>query len=207
MGASVVYSYYFGEKNFPRLRKTIFISFVVIGAFTGVLSILTVKYTRPMLILIQTPASILDSSQAYLQIIFGGLIFIFLYNACSALLRSIGDSKTPLFFLVLAALINVILDLIFVIVFDMNVVGVALATIVAQGVSSILCLIYAFVKIPFIRISREDMVLIKIALMVGKYSFLTSVQQSIMTFGMVCVQGLVNTFGRYYRGIYRRRKD
>jgi putative MATE family efflux protein len=196
MGASVVYSYYFGEKNFPRLRKTIFISFVVIGAFTGVLSILTVKYTRPMLILIQTPASILDSSQAYLQIIFGGLIFIFLYNACSALLRSIGDSKTPLFFLVLAALINVILDLIFVIVFDMNVAGVGLATIVAQGISSILCLIYAFVKIPFIRISREDMVFDKkIALMVGKYSFLTSVQQSIMTFGMVCVQGLVNTFG------------
>lgn len=196
MGASVVYSYYFGEKNFSNLRKTIFISFLSIGIFTAILSIILVSKTEQMLILINTPESIFTDSQIYLQVIFGGLLFIFLYNACSALLRSIGDSKTPLYFLILAASSNVILDLLFVIVFDMGVFGVALATIIAQAVSSVLCLVYGFAKIPLIRLTREDLVFDKeIALTVGKYSFLTSIQQSIMTFGMVCVQGIVNNFG------------
>lgn len=196
MGASVVFSLFFGEKNYPKLRKSIFISFFMILTFTVILSILTTILAHPMLILINTPESILIDSKVYLQIIFAGFIFVFLFNACSALLRSIGDSKTPLYFLILAAVLNIVLDLFFVINLNMGVAGVALATIIAQGVSSVLCLIYAFVKIPFIRISRKDMVFDKdISVMVAKYGFLTSIQQSIMTFGMVCVQGLVNTFG------------
>lgn len=196
MGASVVYSYYFGEKNYSNLRKTIYISFLSIGIFTLVLSIVLVFTTNGMLKLINTPEDIFADSQVYLRVIFGGLIFVYLYNACSALLRSIGDSRTPLYFLILAAIINIILDLVFVIVFNMGVFGVALATIIAQAVSSILCLVYAFIKIPFIRLTKEDLVLDKeIAKKVYKFSFLTSIQQSIMTFGMVCVQGIVNTFG------------
>lgn len=196
LGASIVYSHYFGEKNYPNLRKTIYISFLSIGVFTAILSIFLVFGTDWMLKLINTPVDIFADSKTYLQIIFGGLIFVFLFNGCSALLRSIGDSRTPLLFLILAALINIVLDLVFVIVYDMGVEGVALATIIAQGISSILCLIYGLVKIPMIRLSKEDMVFDKeIAVVVGKYSFLTSIQQSIMTFGMVCVQGLVNGFG------------
>lgn len=196
MGASVVYSYYFGEKNYSNLRKTIYISFLSIGIFTVALSIVLVFNTKGMLKLINTPEDIFADSQVYLQVIFGGLIFVYLYNASSALLRSIGDSKTPLYFLILAAIINIILDLVFVILSNMGVFGVALATIIAQAVSSILCSIYAFVKVPFIRLNREDLVFDKeIAKKVGKFSFLTSIQQSIMTFGMVCVQGIVNTFG------------
>ncbi len=196
MGASVVYSYYFGEKNYSNLRKTIYISFLSIGIFTLVLSIILVFSTNGMLKLINTPEDIFPDSQVYLQVIFGGLIFVYLYNACSALLRSIGDSRTPLYFLILAAIINIVLDLVFVIVFNMGVFGVALATIIAQAISSILCLIYAFAKVPFIRLKREDLVFDReIAKKVGKFSFLTSIQQSIMTFGMVCVQGIVNTFG------------
>ncbi|WP_353095929.1 MATE family efflux transporter [Tissierella praeacuta] len=196
MGASVVYSYYFGEKNYSNLRKTIYISFLSIGIFTLVLSIVLVFTTNGMLKLINTPEDIFADSQVYLRVIFGGLIFVYLYNACSALLRSIGDSRTPLYFLILAAIINIILDLVFVMVFNMGVFGVALATIIAQAVSSILCLVYAFIKIPFIRLTKEDLVLDKeIAKKVYKFSFLTSIQQSIMTFGMVCVQGIVNTFG------------
>ena len=196
LGASAVYSHYFGEKNYSNLRKTIYVSFLSIGIFTAILSIILVFTTKHMLLLINTPQEILLDSERYLQIIFSGLIFIYLYNGCSALLRSIGDSKTPLYFLIMAAIINIILDLVFVIVYDMGVMGVAVATIIAQAVSSILCLVYAFTKISFIRLKREDMVFDKeIALTVGKYSFLTSIQQSIMTFGMVCVQGIVNTFG------------
>ena len=196
MGASIVYSYYFGEKNYSNLRKTIYISFLSIGIFTVLLSILLVFNTERTLLLINTPADILGDAEIYLKVIFGSLIFTYLFNICSALLRSIGDSKTPLYFLILAALINIALDLIFVIVYDMGVLGVAVATAIAQGVSSILCLVYGFTKIPFIRLNKEDMVFDKdIAIVVAKYSFLTSIQQSIMTFGMVCVQGIVNTFG------------
>ena len=196
LGASVVYSHYFGEKNYPDLRKTVFISFFSIGIFTAILSIFLVLGTDWMLELINTPENIFQDSRLYLQIIFGGLIFVFLFNGSAALLRSIGDSRTPLLFLVLSAIINIVLDLVFVLGFNMGVEGVALATIIAQGVSSILCLIYGLVKVPIIRLSREDMVFDKdIAMVVGKYSFLTSIQQSIMTFGMVCVQGIVNNFG------------
>lgn len=196
MGGSAVYSLFFGEKDYSKLRKSVFISFFSIGIFTILLSIITILNINNMLLLIKTPESILKDSQEYLKIIFGGLIFVFLFNGCSALLRSIGDSKTPLYFLIVAAIINVVLDLVFVLVFQMGVAGVALATIIAQAISSILCLLYALIKIPIIRIRREDMVFDKaIAMMVGKYSFLTSIQQSIMTFGMVCVQGIVNTFG------------
>ncbi|MCM0650867.1 MATE family efflux transporter [Clostridium swellfunianum] len=196
MGASAVYSFFFGEKNYSKLRKSIFISFSLIGFFTVILSIAIILNIDNMLLLIKTPQSIFKGSSDYLRIIFGGLIFVFLFNACSALLRSIGDSRTPLYFLVLAAIINIVLDLVFVINFNMGIEGVALATIIAQAVSSVLCLVYAFLKIPLIRLKREDMVFDKnISLMIGKYSILTSIQQSIMTFGMVCVQGIVNTFG------------
>lgn len=196
IGASVVYSQYFGERNYKNLRKTIYISFLAIGIFTAVLSIFLVLSTDWMLELINTPTNIFKDSREYLRIIFAGLIFVFLFNGSSALLRSIGDSRTPLMFLILAALINIVLDLVFVINFNMGVEGVALATIIAQGVSSLLCLVYGLVKIPLIRLSREDMIFDRdIALVVGKYSFLTSIQQSIMTFGMVCVQGIVNGFG------------
>lgn len=196
MGASAVYSFFFGEKNYSKLRKSIFISFFSIGIFTIILSVLTILNINGMLLLLKTPQSILEGSRVYLRIIFAGLVFVFLFNACSALLRSIGDSRTPLYFLILAAIINIVLDLTFITKFNMGVDGVAYATIIAQAVSSILCLIYSFVKVPVIRLKREDMVFDKkICLMVGKYSLLTSIQQSIMTFGMVCVQGIVNTFG------------
>lgn len=196
MGASTVYSYFFGEKKYSDLRKSIYISFLLIGSFTIILSILIILNINNMLLLIKTPESILEGSKDYLKVIFGGLIFVFLYNGSSALLRSIGDSQTPLYFLIIAAIINIVLDLVFVNTFGLGIVGVALATIIAQGVSSILCLVYALVKVPILRITSEDLVFDKtIAKMVFKYSTLTSMQQSIMTFGMVCVQGIVNTFG------------
>lgn len=196
LGSSIVYSLFFGEQNYSKLRKSIFISFITIGIFTILLSIIIILFSKEMLILIKTPYNILEGSNEYLKIIFGGLIFVFLYNICSAMLRAIGDSKTPLYFLIVAAIINIVLDLVFVIIFNLGIIGVALATIIAQAVSSILCFIYAFAKVKIIRLKREDMILDKkIALMVGKYSVLTAMQQSIMTFGMVCVQGIVNTFG------------
>lgn len=196
MGTSVVLSQYFGAGDYIKLRKSISTAFIFMLLLTIVMSITTIIFTKPMLIIMKTPEEILSSSTHYLQIIFGGLIFTLLFNFSSAVLRSLGDSKTPLYFLILASIINIILDLLFVINFNMGVIGVAVATVIAQGVSSLLCLIYAFVKLPVIRIKPKEFVFDReLFSMIKKYSLLTALQQSIMTFGMVCVQGLVNSFG------------
>lgn len=196
LGSGIVYSYYFGENNYSMVRKSIFISFLFIGIFTIVLSLGLNLLTERILILMNTPEDIIADSISYLRIIFSGLFFVFLYNGSSSVLRSIGDSKTPLIFLVISALINIVLDLYFVIKLNMGVAGVAYATIIAQGVSSVLCIAYALKKIPFLRIKKEDMVFdMSLMKRVGKFSFLTSIQQSVMTFGMLIVQGYVNKFG------------
>lgn len=196
MGTSVVLSQFFGAGDYIKLRRAVSTSFIFMLVLTMIMSLLTVVLTKPMLILMKTPEEILLSSTSYLQIIFGGLIFTLLFNYSSAILRSVGDSKTPLYFLVLASLINIFLDLLFVIKFNMGVIGVAAATVIAQGLSSVLCLAYAFIKLPFIRINYKEIVFDKsLFSLIKKYSLLTALQQSIMTFGMVCVQGLVNSFG------------
>lgn len=196
LGSSVVYSYYFGEKNYSKLRKSIYISFLFIGIFTVFLSMILFFFTEEMLTLINTPSDIIYQAKEYLQTIFLGLVFVYIYNICAALLRAIGDSKTPLVFLIISSIINVALDLLFVIKFNMGVFGVALATIIAQAVGSIGCFFYTFKKIDFIRLRKDDMVYdAEIAMQVAKFSILTSTQQSIMTFGMLCVQGIVNNFG------------
>ncbi|SHJ75838.1 putative efflux protein, MATE family [Clostridium amylolyticum] len=196
MGTSVVLSQYFGAGDYTKLRKSISTAFIFMLLLTIIMSLTTIIFTKPMLIIMKTPKEILNSSTNYLQIIFGGLIFTFLFNFSSAVLRSVGDSKTPLYFLILASIINIILDLLFVINFNMGVIDVAIATVIAQGVSSLLCLVYAFIKLPVIRIKAKEFVFDRALFsMIKKYSLLTALQQSIMTFGMVCVQGLVNSFG------------
>lgn len=158
IGSSIVISLYFGAEDYDNLRRVVSTSFIFIFILTVFLSIITFIFAESLLILIKTPTEILADSTKYLRIIFGGLIFTFLYNASASLFRALGDSKTPLYFLILASIINIVLDLVFVINFNMGVPGVAYATVIAQAVSSILCLIYAFAKIPILRMSKEEFV-------------------------------------------------
>lgn len=196
MGTSVVLSQFFGAQDYEKLRRSISTSFIFMAAFTIILSVVTTLCTRQMLVLMQTPADVLGDAVTYLRVILMGLFFTFLYNFGAAVLRAVGDSKTPLYFLIFACVVNIVLDLVFVLQFQMGVLGVALATIIAQGVSSVLCLCWGFYKVPLLRLKKADLCFDKTLFSItAKYSFLTSMQQSIMTFGMVCVQGLVNTFG------------
>ncbi|GAA0122581.1 MAG: MATE family efflux transporter [Clostridium argentinense] len=196
MGSSIVISQYFGAEDYEGLKSVVSTSFIFMFIFTVFLSILTFLFTKPLLMLIKTPAEILEDSTSYLKIVFAGLIFTFLYNAVASLLRALGDSKTSLYFLVIACIINIILDLVFVLNFEMGVAGVAYATVIAQAVASILSLIYAFSKVPILRMKKKEFVFNRaIFPVIAKYSFLTSIQQSIMSIGMVAVQGIVNTFG------------
>ncbi|AFS79724.1 MATE efflux family protein MatE [Gottschalkia acidurici 9a] len=196
MGSSIVISQYFGADDSQRLKRTISTSFIFIIGLTIFLSITTFIFAKPLLILIKTPVEILDGAASYLRIIFAGLIFISLYNIAAALLRAVGDSKTPLYFLIVAAVINVILDLVFIINFNMGIEGAAYATVIAQAVASILSLIYIFSKVPILKMKRKEFIFDKsLFSVIAKYSVLSSMQQSIMAIGMVAVQGRVNMFG------------
>ena len=146
--------------------------------------------------LINTPPEILDDAVSYLRVIFIGLIFTFFYNIYASTLRSMGDSKTPIYFIMVAAVLNVGLDILFVKYFHYGVVGAAVATVIAQAVSGVLCVIYANKMIPILRFKREELVIDKVLLkQTISYSWFTSMQQTVLYIGKVFVQGAVNPLG------------
>ena len=196
MGSGILFAQYYGAKELDKFKESTITSSIFIGLVTILLMFISILGRNLILKLFNMPQELLAYSKSYLTIILYGLIFTFVYNLATALLRAVGDSKRPLYFLIIASVINVVLDLLFVIKFDLGVEGVALATIIAQCVSAILSLIYVYKNLHFLRFSIKDIKIKKESFkLVAKYSVLTSVQQSIMNFGILIVQGLVNTFG------------
>ncbi len=196
MGAGILFAQFYGAKELDKFKEATITSVIFIGAVTVVLMFVSIIGIDVILNLFNMPIELIDDARDYLLIILFGLIFTFIYNLATSLLRAIGDSKRPLYFLIIASVINVVLDLVFVINFGLGVRGVAIATIIAQGVSALLASIYVFKNLHFIKFSLKDIKIEKeIFMIVAKYSILTSIQQSIMNFGILIVQGLVNTFG------------
>lgn len=196
MGTGVILSQSYGAKDYHKFKKVSVASFIFIGLVTLLIMIISLIFIDIILNLFNMPDKLIYDSKAYLIIIIIGLIFTFLYNWGTSLLRAIGDSKRPLYFLIVASIINVVLDLVFVIEFNLAVKGVAIATVIAQGASAILTLIYVVKKVEFLKISKKDLKVSKDTFnLVIRYSVLTSMQQSIMNFGILLVQGLVNSFG------------
>lgn len=196
MGSGVTYSLFFGAKDEENLKKSIFTSFWFIAVVTVVINIVALVFLDPILQLIRIPTEIFAETRTYLQIIFYGIGFSALYNYFASLLRSLGNSVIPLIFLVIAALINIVLDLIFVLPLGLGIAGAAWATLLAQAFSGIGLAIYSVLKVPQLRLERRhfnfDAQLLKA---IANHSILTSIQQSIMNFGILMIQGLVNSFG------------
>ena len=131
----------------------------------------------------------------YLKYVFGGFVFVGMYNAFAFLLRAFGDSKTPLYFLVASCISNLLLDLLFVAVFRMGTAGAAIATLLTQGFAAVGCGIYTIKRMGFLQFKRKEFVFNTSAFQnIAVYSVLTALQQSISSFGMMLIQGLVNTF-------------
>lgn len=196
MGSGIVFSMLFGGRDMERLKSSIFISFVLIGAVSLIINIAALCLLSPLMSILQIPADILPETKEYLGIIFCGIMFTFLYNYFAALLRSMGNSVVPLVFLAASAIINILLDLLFVLTFHMGVGGAALATIIAQGISAAGITVYCLRRLPVIRISRRHMRFDReLTRDIIQYSSLTCIQQSIMNFGILMIQGLVNSFG------------
>lgn len=196
MGSSVVFSILYGAKLFDKLKNSYFISACLIGLLTLILNALALVFIDRILILLNIPSEVLLDTKTYLQIIFYGIIFTSIYNYFSAIMRSFGNTVTPLIFLIISAIINIVLDIVFIVPLKMGVAGAAYATIIAQAVSAIGLAIYCYKRVPLIRLKRKHIHFdMKIVAMIGNNSILSSIQQSVMNFGILLIQGLVNSFG------------
>ena len=196
MGSGVVFSMLFGAGETDRLKNSLFISFALIGAAAIVIEILSLALLSPLLTVLQVPADIRAETGAYLQVIFLGIFFSFIYNYFACVLRAIGNSAVPLIFLSISSVLNIVLDLAFIIVFKMGVAGAAWATIIAQGVSAGSIMVYCLLRVPQIRPQKQHLHFERTAAWnIARYSFLTCIQQSVMNFGILMIQGLVNSFG------------
>ena len=196
MGSGAVFSIRFGEGDRARLKNSLSLSFLMIAAFTVVMNLAVFLLIDPMMGLLQVPEEVYPLMRSYLWVIFWGIGGTFLYNYFACLLRAIGNSATPLLFLGISAVLNIALDLVFVVVVPWGVAGAAFATSLSQWVSGLGLLAFTLAKMPQLRPSRQDVRWEKDRVLeIARFSLLTCVQQSVMNFGILMVQGLVNSFG------------
>lgn len=196
IGCSVIISQFFGAKRYKEMKTAIYTTLITCIVLSFALTVLGLLFCTPMMRLIQTPDNIFDDGALYLKIYIGGFLFLFLYNVCTGIFNSLGDSKTPLYFLIGSSVGNIILDLIFVIVFQWGVAGVGWATFLAQGIACILAAVAVHRRIAGIKTEGDfqkfSLEMLKKISMVAIPSIL---QQSFISIGNMFIQGLVNSFG------------
>lgn len=196
IGCSVIISRYFGAKEYTLMKSAIKTSFLASFIISILLTILGLLSCPLLMHILQTPANIFEDGLLYLRIYIGGFAFLFLYNICTGIFNSLGDSKTPLYLLIGSSIGNVILDWCFVVIFHMGVAGVAWATFLAQGVSCILAFFTLRKRIANIPSDNQPIpfsseMLIKIS----KVAIPSILQQSFISIGNLFIQGLINSMG------------
>ena len=196
MGSGALFSIRFGQRDKKGLKQDLCASFFFIAFISILLNIIAYICIDALKLFLSVPHEVWGDMRCYLLYIFMGIIAIFLYNFFSAYLRSIGNSVIPLIFLAISSILNIILDLYFVLVLKMGVGGAALATVLSQYVSGIGIMLYTLLKY------KEVLVIFKISYLkrerikqIISFSLLTCIQQSVMNLGILMVQGLVNSFG------------
>lgn len=196
MGSGAVFSIYYGERNENKLKESMAASFWLILIVTLVLNIFVFLCIHPIMHFLQVPKEIYEMMKEYLWIVFWGIFASFLYNYFASLLRAVGNSVVPLMFLAVSAVLNIILDLWFVLGLDWGVAGVAAATVFSQYAAGIGISVYSGMKLPYFRgIGKYIRPKIEMMKEIGQSSVLTCLQQSVMNLGILMVQGLVNSFG------------
>lgn len=196
MGGGAVFSYYIGKGDRGRVRVCAQTAFVMIGVLAVALSIAVQCLMHPILLLLRTPGELYKMTRAYLVIVFCGIFFIFLYNYYAFLLRALGNSVVPLYFLGAASVLNIGLDLFFVRNLGWGLQGAAVATVISQAVSGLGLGIWVWRRESCFRFSlRSFLQEEKPVGEICRYSLMTSMQQSVMNFGILMVQSLVNSFG------------
>jgi len=196
MGCSVVVAQIFGSKKYTTMKSAISTAIISLTSLSIILTILGSIFCKPLMRLLHTPENIFSDSALYLQIYISGIIFLFLYNTATAIFNGLGDSKTPLYLLIFSSIFNIILDLVFVITFKMGVSGVAWATFIAQGLSSILAIVCLIMRLRKIEVTEKYPYFSSYILKrISRIAIPSIMQQSFISIGQICVQGLVNSYG------------
>lgn len=196
MGSSVVFSQLYGAKKIDDMKTSIFNSFLFILFVSIAINLISFLLLERFIIWLNIPDKAVEFTREYLKVIFIGITFVYIYNFLASILRSIGNTIVPLIFLALSAITNIILDIVFIVYFDMGVSGAAWATVISQIISALSITLYSFFKIKQLFPSKKHMYYSKTLLnLIVNNSILTAIQQSIMNLGILMVQGLVNSFG------------
>lgn len=195
-GSSIIISQYFGAKDEENLRRTASTTYILIFIISLIITAIGLLASRGLLLLMRTPPEAMDMAAAYLRILFIGTFVNFAFNGIAGLLRGVGDSKTPLYLLIVTTLLNIVLDLVFVAVFEMGVAGAAWATVISQTTSFLLGLFYLAKKKSPLRVDLKHLVFDKtIFRNILKLGVPTGLQQIALSLGIMAVQSLVNDFG------------
>ena len=196
-GSCILPAQQFGAGNYSEMRRLVVNAVYLCGITTVVVTTLAVSLCYPLLQLMQTPEDIIDLAYNYIVVIFGGICVTMMYNLMAGILRAMGDSRTPLYFLILASLINIGLDLLFIIVFNSGVAGAGWATVISQGISGILCIIYMKKNYPILQFEKGEMTFSgKRILTVARISVPMGLQFSITAIGSILLQSAVNSLGK-----------
>lgn len=203
VGIGIIAAQYFGAKDEENVRVTIANSYYVLGIASVVVTIIGIVFSPQILRLLATPDTIIGASAVYMRVTSAGMIVIALYNGVSAILRALGDSKTPLYFLILASIINVVLDLFFVLSLHWDVFGVALATVISQAAAAFASLFYAYRKVSYFHLTKQQMKPQKrIIIRSFKLGMPVALQNSMISVSCMVLQGVVNTFGETVMAAY-----
>lgn len=196
MGASILMGIQYGAKDHKTLHRQISTTMLSGVVFSFFLTLFCVVFAVPILHLLQVDASIMEMTRQYLRIIFLGLMFTFLYNFFSSTLRALGDSASPLYFLIISAVLNIFGDLFFVIVLKAGSNGCAISTVLSEALCCLFCIIYIQKKVPILRLGKKWLVfdsrLLKKTI---AYGWASAMQQATVQMGKIAIQALVNTMG------------
>lgn len=196
LGAGILIGTMYGAREYDRLKRQTSTGILAGIVFSLLLSALTYVFASPILQILQVEPEILPEAVAYLRVIAFGIVFTFIYNYLASTLRAMGDSKSPLYFLGLSATLNIIGDLLFVCVIPMGIEGAAIATVISEALSAILCWIYIIKRIPVLNLGAGWLIFdIKLLKLTIQYGIVSALQQSTVQIGKLGIQTIVNTIG------------
>lgn len=195
-GLAIPLAQRYGAKNYSGVKRSFYVSILISAVVAILLTILSMVFCRQILEIMQTPVEIIDGAYDYLMVIFAGIFSSMAFNLLSNIFRSIGDAKTPLYFLVIACIMNIILDIVFIAGFGMGVEGAGYATVLSQIFSALACILYIWKKIPILRLNSKDFVPKSLDVKEHvRISFPMAFQSSIIAIGAIIIQITLNQLG------------
>lgn len=195
-GLAIPLAQRYGAKDYLGVKRSFYVSILISAVVAILLTILSMVFCRQILEVMQTPAEIIDGAYDYLMVIFAGIFSSMAFNLLSNIFRSIGDAKTPLYFLVIACIMNIILDVVFIAGFGMGVEGAGYATVLSQIFSALACILYIWKKIPILRLNSKDFVAKSLDVKEHvRISFPMAFQSSIIAIGAIIIQITLNQLG------------